>query len=101
MIILLIVLIVFIGISISINKKESFSNYSVKNYQDLLNDFNNGFDHTIGGIPKIVIKTSWQSKDKFPQQIIDVLDINKKLNPDWDIYYFNDNVFCIPICSIY
>lgn len=89
-VILILIIIGNICIITNTNKEEIF-NYSIKNYQDLLNDFNNELGYTIGDIPKIIIKTSWQSNHNFPQQILDVLEINKKLNPDWDIYYFDDD----------
>ena len=91
LILVIIVLIIVIQIyynKIGFNKTPLFK-YRVNNYDDLLN--NNNLEFTSGGITKIIIKTSWQSTNEFPQEIIDVLEINKTLNPDWDIYYF-DNI---------
>lgn len=63
------------------------SNYEVKGYQDLKDATN----FTEGGIPKIIVKTSWQKRDSFPIQIQDVLDKTKELNPDYDLYYFDND----------
>ena len=66
-----------------------YKSYSVNGYEDLKNK--SGFLYTIGSIPKIIIKTSWQTRDKFPLQMIDSLDKTIDTNPDWGIYYFDDD----------
>jgi len=50
-------------------------------------------EYTEGGIPKIIIKTSWHKKEKLPLQIIHALEQTKRLNPEYHLYYFdNDQV---------
>ena len=65
----------------------SLTNKFIKSYSDLLKD---NFDYTPGGIPKIIIKTSWQSRNEMPKQMIDALNKTNVLNPDYQLYYFDN-----------
>jgi mannosyltransferase OCH1-like enzyme len=91
MIVLLIFLLIVLFI---ICKKERLTNvkyksYNIAGYNELKNK--KKYSYTPGGIPKIIIKTSWQTRDKFPLQMINSLKANQKINPDYNIYYFDDN----------
>ena len=62
---------------------------SLKSYSDLKNE---SFDYTPGGIPKIIIKTSWQKRGSFPTELEDVLLKSIiDLNPGYTLYYFDNN----------
>jgi mannosyltransferase OCH1-like enzyme len=61
--------------------------YDIPQYKDLLQ---NSFNLTIGGIPKLIIKTSWQTINKMPLEMANALELTKKLNPDYKLYYFDD-----------
>ena len=76
------------------NKKDKivYVPYTVKGYSDLKQD-SESWSYTPGGIPKIIIKTSWQTRDAFPKQIISTFDQLKKSSPDYQLYYF-DNSEC-------
>jgi mannosyltransferase OCH1-like enzyme len=52
----------------------------------------NSFQYTNLGIPKIIIKTSWHTQEGggLPSEIVECLEIHKKLNPDYQLYYFDD-----------
>ena len=87
----LIILIIFLVIIFNYKKKIEYSKYSVKGYSDLKNDSSTSL--TPGGIPKIIIKTSWQTRDHMPVQMINALKRTRSLNPDYQLYYF-DNLEC-------
>ena len=42
-------------------------------------------------IPKFIFKTSWHPKDSLPDEIKKVISITQKLNPEYEIKYFDDN----------
>ena len=65
-----------------------YTYYYIKNYNDLLND---SIMYTAGGIPKIIIKTSWHYINHIPIQMKEALEISKNLNPEYQQYYFNDD----------
>jgi mannosyltransferase OCH1-like enzyme len=92
---IIIILSVFIIILLyNLNKKkcEHFDDGSYKGYGDLLKDYKNA-KYTEGGIPKIIFKTSWQKRNELPEAIHDVLKTTIILNPEYQLYYFdNDEV---------
>ena len=66
-------------------------NYTIKGYYDLLLDVSNGtIKYNFKGIPKIIFKSSFHTRNEMHEEIINVLEITKKLNPDYEIYYFDD-----------
>jgi len=67
-----------------------YSKKPFKGYNDLLNDYKY-FKYTSCGIPKIIIKTSWQMQDNFPPILTSTLNDIIKLNPEYNLYYF-DNI---------
>ena len=74
------------------NLNESFIGknikYSYKGYNDILKDYSS-IKYTKGGIPKIIIKTSWQKRDSFPKQLNIVLNfINLMYYLNYLGYYF-------------
>jgi mannosyltransferase OCH1-like enzyme len=90
MIILLLVVVILVLIYFFKKPKIRFKPYSIKGYSDLKVD-NYGF--TKGGIPKIIIKTSWHKREKMPEQLIDAIKSSISMNPEYNIYYFdNDEV---------
>jgi len=66
-----------------------YSKKPLKGYDDLLNDYKY-FKYTSGGIPKIIIKKSWQMQDNFPPILTSTLNDIIKLNPEYNLYYFDD-----------
>lgn len=88
------ILSVFIIILVyNLNKKkcEHFDDGSMyKGYTDLLKDYKNT-KYTTGGIPKIIFKTSWQKRNELPEAIHDVLKTTMILNPEYQLYYFDDD----------
>lgn len=88
-IIILILIIIVIKKLLNVNKKIKFISIDIKGYSDLKKDLINSF--TKGGIPKIIIKTSWHKRDKFPEIINDVLKKTEERNPGYQIYYFDDD----------
>jgi hypothetical protein len=62
----------------------------VGTYQDLIKEYES-IPKTSGGIPKLIIKTSWQKLNKLSSQVEDVLNITLRLNPDYRVYYFDDD----------
>ena len=66
-------------------------NYTIKGYYDLLLDVSNGtIKYNFKGIPKIIFKSSFHTRNEMHEEIINVLEITKNLNPDYEIYYFDD-----------
>ena len=66
--------------------------YIYKGYRDLLKDYES-VKYTTGGIPKIIIKTSWQTRKEFPRELNTVLNNTIIMNPGYNLYYFdNDEV---------
>jgi hypothetical protein len=65
-----------------------YTNYSIKGYSDLQQDT---WSFTPNGIPKIIIKTSWHTRSKMPVQIIEVLEQTRLLNPEYQVYYFDNS----------
>jgi mannosyltransferase OCH1-like enzyme len=72
-----------------LNSKNVLPTNNIKTYKDLLNDYDS-IKKTPGGIPKLIIKTSWQTLQNLPPQIDEVLKITIDLNPDYQLYYFDD-----------
>jgi len=68
--------------------KKNYPNFYVKGYSDLLKEYQ---EYQNGIIPKIIFKTSPFTRTNMDNQIIHVLEITKKLNPDYTIYYFDDS----------
>lgn len=64
--------------------------YTYKGYTSLLKDYEN-CTYTSGGIPKIIFKTSWQKRNRFPKEITVVLNNTIIMNPDYNLYYFDDD----------
>jgi len=70
---------------------ENIRNYNIKGYSDLLLDVSNGtIKYNSKGIPKIIFKSSFHIRNEMHEEIINVLEITKNLNPDYEIYYFDD-----------
>lgn len=67
-----------------------FNTGKIGTYSDLIKEYDS-IPKTPGGIPKLIIKTSWQKSNKLPYQIEDVLNITVRLNPDYKVYYFDDD----------
>jgi len=91
--VLIVLILLILLILISNNNKSNIKgiNINLKTYKDLLIEYNDSVKKTIGGIPKIIIKTSWQQVTNLPVEIIEVLTITARLNPDYSVYYFDDN----------
>jgi len=76
--------------------KESFKNrktkvkYTYKGYKSLLKSYSN-IKYTTAGIPKIIFKTSWQKRSNFPSELTMTLNNTIIMNPDYNLYYFDDN----------
>jgi len=88
--VLLFLLILFFLIRFEIivlNKHVNFVSIRLPGYHELLTS---KFQYTTGGIPKIIIKTSWQPLDRFPYEINQVLQKTMDQNPDYQLYYFSD-----------
>ena len=85
--IILLITLVLIIILLFIRKKSFFNNIVLNNYQDLLSS--NITEYTPGGIPKIIIKTSWQTN--LPGNILKIFDDTLKLNNSYKLYYFDDS----------
>ena len=64
--------------------------YTYKGYNSLLKDYS-FINYTPGGIPKIIIKTSWHTRDNFPSELTLTLNNTILLNPDYNLYYFDDD----------
>ena len=82
-----VVLIVFFVVVFFIIKSEPYLEQKMYGYTDLLRKRHGT---TAGGIPKIIIKTSWQTRGEFPPQMTDALERTMMLNPDYKLYYFDD-----------
>jgi mannosyltransferase OCH1-like enzyme len=67
------------------------TNYYIKGYRHLKQKELFEYTTTPGGIPKIIIKTSWHKRHSMPIQMIDALETTKRLNPDYELYYFDDD----------
>jgi len=84
---------VFILISfeyILVDKNIKFTSIDLKGYTQFKEDSKN-WVYTAGGIPKIIIKTSWQSINNLPVDLADVLKQNQEINKDYELYYFSDS----------
>ena len=66
-----------------------FKSFYIEGYLDLKNK--SLFNYTEGGIPKIIIKTSWHTRNNMPLQIINAIESAKQMNPDYTVYYFDDD----------
>ena len=65
--------------------------YSIKGYSDLVSDVANGLiKYNSKGIPKIIFKSSFHTRNEMHEEIINVLEITKKINQDYEIYYFDN-----------
>jgi Glycosyltransferase sugar-binding region containing DXD motif len=78
------VVIVFIFIQRDIVRTTS---YNVPGYKELTD----AVKFTEGGIPKIIIKSSWQKRDAFPIQMKQALERIRLQNPEYSLYYFDDD----------
>jgi len=70
--------------------KNTINTGKVGTYSDLVKEYDS-IPKTLGGIPKLIIKTSWQKSNNLPPQIEDVLNTTVRLNPDYKVYYFDDD----------
>ena len=69
--------------------KTIYSSFTdLKGYTSFLNDIPY-FTYTPGGITKIIIKTSWHTRDHMPLQMIKTLKDTIKMNPEYTLYYFD------------
>ena len=64
--------------------------YTYKGYNSLLKDIS-FINYTPGGIPKIILKTSWHTRNNLPTEVVLTLNNTILLNPDYNLYYFDDN----------
>ena len=88
-IILLLVLIILLSNNTSsLSRLEPVLSKKIKTYQDLIKDYSS-IPKTPGGIPKLIIKISWQKLNNLPSEIKNVLNITLRLNPDYRVYYFD------------
>lgn len=62
------------------------TSYQVKGYSDLLKETNKHANK----VPKIIFKTSPFTRENMNTEMIRVLENLKKLNPDYNVYYFDD-----------
>jgi mannosyltransferase OCH1-like enzyme len=60
-----------------------------KGYKCLLKDYDN-IKYTNGGIPKIIIKTSWHKRNNIPDILNKILKNTIFINPEYKLYYFDD-----------
>jgi hypothetical protein len=86
----IIILLILILINNVRSRLEPVLSKNIKTYSDLINEYGS-IQKTPGGIPKLIIKTSWQKLNNLPPQIEDVLNTTIRLNPDYRIYYFDDD----------
>ncbi len=89
---ILILIIVFILI---LNIKQKFGlienlNQNLKGYTHFLND-QYKWNYTPGKIPKIIIKTGPFKRNNFPQIITDIFNKTLNVNPDYQLYYFDND----------
>ena len=89
-IIILLVLLVLLSNSTSRSRLDSGLAKNIKTYSNLIKDYSS-IPKTPGGIPKLIIKTSWQKLNNLPSEVEDVLNITIRLNPDYRVYYFDDD----------
>ena len=92
-IVILILLLLLLWIFFVMDKPQRMTlveEYFIKNYSRFKLDSLGGWTLTPGGIPKIIIKTSWQNIDKMPKQMIDALNKTKTTSPDYQLYYFDN-----------
>ena len=61
-----------------------------KGYKCLLKDYDN-IKYTNGGIPKIIIKTSWHKRNNIPVILNNILKNIIFINPEYKLYYFDDD----------
>ena len=74
----------------TMNNMNNINIGKVGTYQDLIREYDS-IPKTPGGIPKLIIKTSWQKLNNLSYQVKDVLNITLRLNPDYRVYYFDDD----------
>jgi mannosyltransferase OCH1-like enzyme len=87
-----IIFVLLVAICLLVASERYVPEFTVKGYSDLLRDYKN-IQKTPGGVPKIIIKTSWQKRTEFHHQLIEVLQRTIFMNPDYEVYYFdNDEV---------
>ena len=71
---------------------ENVRTYDIKGYSDLLSDVASGvIKYNSNGIPKIIFKSSFHTRTAMHEEVINVLEITKKLNTDYEVYYFDDS----------
>ena len=71
---------------------QRYSDYDIKTYDDFIYDTtHNKIIYGVNTIPKIIFKSSSFKTYCMPLQIIEVLEITKKLNPEYTLYYFDDD----------
>jgi len=92
MIIIYLLLFVFLIIYVKTRSGFTFSKiYSrLKSFKNIVDD-QSLWSYTNGGIPRIIIKTSWQKHNEMPIEMKNVLKKTEILNPDYFIYYFDDS----------
>jgi len=90
LVVLGIIILLLLIISTSRSRLESVLIKKIKTYQDLIKEYES-IPKTSGGIPKLIIKTSWQKLNNLSYQVKDVLNIILRLNPDYRVYYFDDD----------
>ena len=88
-IILVVVLIIITYFSFKQKPITIFNSYYVKGYNDL--KYRSSFNYTQAGITKIIIKTSWHKRESLPEKMISALKISEELNPDYTLYYFDND----------
>ena len=85
---IILILIIFILLVrfevIVLDKNVKYSSFQISKFSD-------GFvqKYTPGGIPKVIYKTSWQSREKMPEKMIEILKKTINLNPDYQVFYFD------------
>jgi hypothetical protein len=86
--IILVILIIFIILVrfevIVLDKNVKYSSFQISRFSDITTQ-----KYTPGGIPKVIYKTSWQSRDKMPEKMIEVLQKTINLNPEYQVFYFD------------
>ena len=85
---IIVAVLLFLVVALFILKSEPYLERKMYSYTDLVRGKRVGT--TAGGIPKMIIKTSWQKREDFPPQMMDALERTMMLNPDYKLYYFDD-----------
>lgn len=62
----------------------------LKGYSDLLSQ-QNDWNYSVGGIPKIIIKTGRFKRDEMPKVIMDIFKSIIQDNPGYSLYYFDND----------